>query len=255
DLLRFERLIADSRRAEPERAAETLREALELWRGPALAEFAPDPFAQVEGGRLEDLRLAAIEQRIDADLALGRHVGLIGELDVLTAEHPHRERLSEQLMLALYRSGRQADALAAYRRVRETLDEIGLEPASALQQLERRILNHDKELDAPRQRESATPEAEGVAPPAVRPTLIERKRVAVLFAAVATTNEAEEDPARTAAFFEHLHAEASAAIEAAGGTVEKGLVGALLAMFEETGSDDDDHVGRAVDAAQAVHER
>ncbi len=115
DLRRFERLVADARMADPERASRLLREALELWRGPALAEFGEEPFSRAEAGRLEDLRLAALEERIEADLALGRHNELAGELEALIAAHPHRERLRAQLMLALYRSGRQAEALEAYR--------------------------------------------------------------------------------------------------------------------------------------------
>src|SRR5436309_10440671 len=119
DLRRFERLLAAGRETlatgEAERAAHLLHDALALWRGPALAEFAFEPFAQAEIGRLEDLRLAAVEERIEADLALGRQADLIGELEALVAENPYRERLRGQLMLALYRSGRQAEALEAYR--------------------------------------------------------------------------------------------------------------------------------------------
>ncbi len=99
-------------------AAEQLREALELWRGPPLAEFAFESFAQAEIGRLEELRLALLEDRIDADLACGRHAELVGELEALVAEHPLRERLRRQFVLALYRSGRQAEALEAYREAR-----------------------------------------------------------------------------------------------------------------------------------------
>ena len=126
-----------------------LREALDLWRGPALAEFVNEPFAQIEGGRLDDLRVAALEERIEADLALGRHAELIGDLEALIASNPHRERLREQQMLALYRSGRQTEALEVYRNVRATLDEIGVEPGANLQRLEKQILNHDAAIDAP----------------------------------------------------------------------------------------------------------
>jgi DNA-binding SARP family transcriptional activator len=118
DLLRFERLVAEARGAAPALAAALLHEALELWRGPPLAEFGEEPFARVEAARLEELRLAALEDRIDADLALGRHADLVGELDALVSAHPHRERLRAQLMLALYRSNRQAEALEAYRAAR-----------------------------------------------------------------------------------------------------------------------------------------
>ena len=118
DLHRFERLVAKARGAEPQLAAERLQEALALWRGPPLAEFAYEPWAQGEIGRLEELRLSALQDRIDAELALGRAAELVGELERLVAEHPLSERLRGQLMLALYRSGRQAEALAAYRAAR-----------------------------------------------------------------------------------------------------------------------------------------
>ncbi len=149
DLLRFERLVDDARQADPERASRLLREALALWRGRPLAEFASESFAQVEGGRLDELRVAALEERIEADLALGRHAALIGELEVLTREHPHRERLRSQLLLALYRSGRQAEALEAYRQARAALDEVGVEPGERLRQLERAILTQNPALAIP----------------------------------------------------------------------------------------------------------
>ncbi|MGZ8782151.1 MAG: ATP-binding protein [Gaiellaceae bacterium] len=148
DLHRFERGAARAREAEPQVAAERLREALALWRGPPLAEFAYEPWARTEIGRLEELRLAALQDRIDAELALGRAGELVGELEVLIAEHPVSERLRGQLMLALYRADRQADALAAYRAARKTLvDTLGIEPGTALRSLERAILCHDPALD------------------------------------------------------------------------------------------------------------
>ena len=148
DLDRFERLVEEAGDAEPPEAAEKLREALALWRGPALADFAYEPFAQAAIGRLEEVHLLAVEMRIDADLALGRHAELVAELDALAAEHPLRERLRGQLMLALYRSGRQAEALAAYQSARSTLvDELGIEPGSALQEVERAILRQDRALE------------------------------------------------------------------------------------------------------------
>src|SRR5215212_7771900 len=245
DLIRFERLVKDGRAAlaagDPVSAADTIRAAIALWRGPALTEFAAEPFAQIEGGRLDDLRVAALEERIDADLQLGRHTELTGELEVLITSHPHRERLRAQLMLALYRAGRQSEALDVYRNLRATLDEIGIEPGESLQQLERQILNHDPVIEAP-----ALPIAEATAPA----TPLQRKRVTVLFAALAATNELEEDPEQTAAFFDRLHDEAAAEIEGAGGTVEKGLVGALLATFAG-----DDHAARAANAALATRRR
>jgi len=156
DLRRFECLVASSAADPPEIAAERLREALDLWRGPPLPEFTYQDFAQAAIARLEELRLVALEKRIDADLALGRHRELIAELDALVAEHPLREVPTRQLMFALYRSGRQADALAAYRSNRDRLvNELGLEPTSTLQELERSILRHDAAIGLP---PAATPE-------------------------------------------------------------------------------------------------
>ena len=149
DLSRFESLIAEARaRGDPAERSARLREALSLWRGEPLPELQGEPFAEREIARLEELRLAALEDRIDADLALGRHHELVPELEPLVAEHPFRERLRGQLMLALYRCGRQADALHAYRSGRRALvEELGIEPGPALQQLELRILRQDPGLD------------------------------------------------------------------------------------------------------------
>jgi YVTN family beta-propeller protein len=152
DLHRFERMAAEGRRAlaagEPDRAAERLREALGLWRGPALAELAYEAFAQPEIARIDDLRLSAVEDRIEADLAMGRHAELVGELQGLVDKHPLRERLRSHLMLALYRSGRQAEALQTYRDFRQTLsEELGIDPTPSLQNLERAILQQDPGLD------------------------------------------------------------------------------------------------------------
>lgn len=134
----------------PTRAAETLREALALWRAPALADLADVPFVEVERERLEELRLAALEQRLEADLTLGRHGDLVAELESLVSEHPYRERLRYLLLLALYRGGRQAEALEAYQRARRTLvEELGIEPAPELQELARAILRQDPALAAP----------------------------------------------------------------------------------------------------------
>jgi DNA-binding SARP family transcriptional activator len=148
DLHRFERLVAMADGAEPDVAADTLREALALWRGAPLADLAYEEFAQAPIARLEELRLVAVEKRIDAELALGAHGDLVHELESLVAEHPLREALRGQLMLALYRSGRQADALSAYRDARRVLgEELGLEPSPALQRLERAILSQDPALE------------------------------------------------------------------------------------------------------------
>jgi DNA-binding SARP family transcriptional activator len=155
DVTRCERLLVEGREALAQGratvAAERLRSALALWRGPALCDVAYEPFAQGEIGRLDELRIAIIEERIEADLALARHTDLVGELEALVAEHPLRERLRGQLMLALYRSGRQAEALERYRQARRALtDELGLEPSDALKHLQRAILAHEPSLEPPR---------------------------------------------------------------------------------------------------------
>ncbi len=157
DLDRFRGLLEKGRAAlaaeDPDTAAETLRDALALWRGPPLTEFAYDSFAQEEIARLEELHLEALEERIEADLALGRHDAVVQELEQLVRRHPLRERLRSQLMLALYRAGRQTEALQVYRDAQRTLaDELGLEPSPTLQQLERAILTHDEILRSPARR-------------------------------------------------------------------------------------------------------
>jgi DNA-binding SARP family transcriptional activator/streptogramin lyase len=154
DGIRFERAVEQGRAAlgagDPSRAAEVLRMALLLWRGPALADFAYEEFAQREIARLEELHLVAVLERIEADLALGRHEQVIGELEALAGEHPFNERIRAQLMLSLYRAGRQVEALEVYRVTRETLvDELGVEPSEDLRHLEQAILRHDPELGGP----------------------------------------------------------------------------------------------------------
>ena len=154
DSVRFERLTDEGRRAmrsgDPVVASRLLREGLGLWRGPAFGGLAALETIRVEAARLEEIRLAAMEERIDADLMLGRHTDLIGDLERLTSEHPFRERIWGQLMVALYRSGRQADALQTYQRGRELLgEELGIEPSAELQALEEKILLQDPGLRPP----------------------------------------------------------------------------------------------------------
>jgi DNA-binding SARP family transcriptional activator len=154
DLNRFERLAEDAGSAlahgAPERAAACLREALALWRGPPLADLAYEPFAAAPIARLEELRLAVVEQRLEAELGLGEHRRLVAELEELVGEHPTHERFTAQLMTALYRSGRQDDALAAYRSLRRALVEtFGIEPTPELSRLEQAVLSHDPSLDVP----------------------------------------------------------------------------------------------------------
>ena len=166
DADRFARLLERGRSelhaGEPAAAEASLREALALWRGPPLADLAYEAFAQGEIARLEELRLTCLEELFEARLALGRAAELVGPLERLVAEHPLRERPRGLLMLALYRAGRQADALAAYRDARRALaDELGLEPGRALQELERGILNHDPALDPVGQPRAAAETAAG----------------------------------------------------------------------------------------------
>lgn len=151
DVDRFETLVTGGRQAladdDPSAASDRLSQALALWRGDALSDFAHEPFAQSENARLEEARLAALEDRVDADLARGYDSAVIAELESLVRQHPLRERLQAQLMLALYRSGRQADALTRYQQARRHLvDQLGIEPGPALSELERAILAHDPAL-------------------------------------------------------------------------------------------------------------
>jgi DNA-binding SARP family transcriptional activator/tetratricopeptide (TPR) repeat protein len=163
DVARFRALHDEARSvaaSDPARARELLGEALELWRGPPLADFTYAPFAQAAIGRLEEMRIAAIEDRIAADMALARSSEVVPELEALIASHPHRERLRGQLMLALYRSGRQAEALEAFRAARAVLtDELGIEPGRELRELHQAILNQDPALDM-----TAAPSRAGLRP-------------------------------------------------------------------------------------------
>ncbi len=187
DVTRFERLVDEARGAGPLEASSKLRDALSLWRGAPLTEFANEPFAQAEIMRLGESRLAAVEDRVDADLALGRHADVVGELELLVARNPYRERLRRQLMLALYRSGRQADALASYRDARRVLtEELGLDPGPELRELERQILAQDEALSAPvrpteeRPLDAAVPDADVRRPPRRRRLLVLAAPVALL---------------------------------------------------------------------------
>ncbi|HEX4187753.1 MAG TPA: BTAD domain-containing putative transcriptional regulator, partial [Solirubrobacteraceae bacterium] len=153
DQRRFDEIVAEGRealaRGGAEQAARHFQNALALWRGPALAEFE-EPFAGLESARLEEQRLACLEDRIEADLALGRHGELVGELYALVRRHRYRERLRGQLMLALYRSGRHAEALASYQGFRRMLsEELGIDPSARLRELERRMLQQDASLEFP----------------------------------------------------------------------------------------------------------
>lgn len=150
DLEEFAALRTEAREAAPQLASAALHDALALWRGPALAELDGEPFGVAAAARLEEQRLGALDERIDADLALGRHAELVPELDALVVDHPFRERFRARQMLALYRSGRQADALSSYRSAREAfVDALGIEPGAELKALERAMLDQDPALAAP----------------------------------------------------------------------------------------------------------
>ena len=171
DAAQFEHLLGLGREAvglgEAERAARLLAEALSLWRGSVLDDLGPPEFANTEAARLEELRLDALDHRIDADLALGKHHAVIAELERLVVAHPFREPLHCQLMLALYRSGRQADALAVAASVRRQLaEELGVDPSPALRELQTAILRHDPALQLAAKR-STTPAMPGVPPSAL----------------------------------------------------------------------------------------
>src|SRR5262245_3892603 len=206
DLVRFERLATQAREAATAEArAKELREALALWRGPALSDLAYEPFGAAESARLEELRLTAREDLLDAELELGRHGDLIPEIEALIAEHPFRERLRGQLMLALYRAGRQADALEVYRTSRTfLLDELGLEPGVRLRELEQAILRQDPALDVP----------------AVLPSVEERLKTVTVLLCELVPSPADLDPERLRRRTVEALSEARAAIERHGGSVE-----------------------------------
>ncbi|MBA3262957.1 MAG: winged helix-turn-helix domain-containing protein [Thermoleophilaceae bacterium] len=254
DSERFERLLAEARSARtaaggPRAASELLGEALSLWRGPALADFVYEPFAQAEIARLEELRVATLEERIDDDLALGAHAKLVAELGALVREHPLREKLRGQLMLALYRGGRQAEALVAYREAHRTLDaEIGIAPSTALQRLQQQILAQDPALEVPtRPVREAPDEVEVGAPP---PEAL--KTVTVL--SVGPTAQADEDP-ETLRYLDDIRRDvASKAIERHGGRVERAEGHELLGVFGVPFAHEDDAL-RAVRAAVEIRDR
>lgn len=248
DASRFERLAAEGRSAlegdEAERASEVLRSALSLWRGDALAEFAYDDFARDESSRLTELRLAALEDRVAADLALGRHRSLVPELDTLTSAHPERERLHELAMLALYRCGRQSEALDHFRRTRERLlDELGLEPGPALQELERAILRQDPSLAGTAARVDAPEEHE------------RRRTVTALVLTVDVTAAELLDPETSAPLSDRALGVARAAAERQGAYVDEGAGKTIVALFGVPAVHEDDAsraLRAALDARDAV---
>jgi DNA-binding SARP family transcriptional activator len=255
DLGTFERLAAEGSAAlrdDPTAAASALREALALWRGPALAEFAYEPFAQTAIGRLEETRLGTLEKRIDAELALGPERDLVGELQVLVAEHPLREHFCEQLMLALYRSGRQAEALAVFQEKRRLLvDELGIEPGPALQELQRAILAQETALERQAFRTKDRAErAEAVSLVERRDWIESRKLVTFLVCdAVEATSTAMRPDAELVRRVRERYVETSTdVLTRHGGTVQRFVGDAAMAVFGLPVAHEDDAL-RAVRAA------
>src|SRR5438128_2455935 len=231
--------------------------ALALWRGPPLADFSYRRFARAEIARLEELRLGTLEERIDGDLAAGRHAELVGELEALVGEHPLRERLRAQLMLAFYRSGRQAEALEAYQEARRALvEELGIDPGRELRELHQAILNQDPALDLEDiPQEAAVERLATSAAPSPVPGLKERKLVTVLFAdLVGSTEIGENDPERFRLFLERFFEAMADEVQQAGGTVEKFAGGAGMAAFGAPTAHED-HAERALHAALAMQRR
>jgi class 3 adenylate cyclase len=243
DLGRFERLAAEARATEsPVEQAEKLREALALWRGAPFADLAFEPFAQIETARLEELRLAVEQDLIDAELALGHHAEVISKLETLIQQHPYGERLRGQQMLALYRASRQAEALEAYQTTRRLLDdELGLEPSPELRELEQAVLRQDPALAAPKAETARV--------------LPSRRTVTVLFAdLVDSTPLAEQlDPEALQTVLTRYFGAMREAVERYGGTVEKFIGDAVMAVFGVPKAHEDDAL-RAIRAAVDIHD-
>ena len=249
DLLRFEHLIRDGRAAasagDHSVVAELLRRALALWRGPALADFAYAAFAQGEIARLEELRVAVLEERIEADLALGRHQELVGELEAIVEAHPLRESLHASRMLALYRSGRQADALEAYGHARTLLlDELGIDPGSGLRRLEHAILEQAPSLDLGSTNASPEP-----SPPPVERRR-RRKTVTSLSCEVAFPwpEGTQADPEDSGVVMNEVFEIVRATVERHGGVLQGGPADRITAVFGIPIAHEDDAL-RAVRAA------
>src|SRR3954470_1800054 len=260
DSHRFERLLDEGRielaAGRPLEAAGALDRALALWRGAPLADLAYEPFAQGEIGRLGDLHSSAVEQQIEAKLALGRHAEVVGQLESLIAEHPYRERLRAQLMLALYRCERQADALQAYQDARTALvDELGIEPGERLRQLEAAILAQDPALawvepDAEPPSAPAAPPPRGAAAPEPLPARSVRRLVSIVFADLAgSTGLAERlDPESMHDLLDRFTQSCAAVIQSHGGSVEGFIGDAVVGVFGLSELHEDDAL-RAVRSA------
>lgn len=250
----FRRLLIEADGAAADQKAQLLRAALALWRGPALADFAYEPFAQRATATLEEERLVAIEARVDAELSSGRDAELVAELEALIAEHPFRERLRCHLVLALYRSGRQRDALARYRDARRALvEELGVEPGPELRGLEQAILRQDPALDlnsgtATTRRSEQRPVD---MPTAAHSWLAHRRQlVTVIFVDLSESAgvAGSADPETLRPVERRSHDVARAAVVAHGGVVEGLIGGTLVAVFGLPTAHEDDAL-RAVRAA------
>ena len=251
DAHRFTRLIDEARDAPAEVRSAQLSAALALWRGAALADFAYEPFAQRAITALEELRTQAIEDRIEADLAWGRAADLVPELEQLIRAHPFRERLHGSLMLALYRSGRQADALQACRDARSLLlEDLGLEPGPALRDLESAILRQDTALELPSTHHART------RPPGSPGSWLpqERRTVTVAVLDVAPSAHPDADAEAVGRLGAHCMRVAAEVLERHGGRVERELGDTLVAFFGFPVAHEDDHLRavRAVVEAQAA---
>jgi DNA-binding SARP family transcriptional activator len=238
DSHRFERMLKEARTAEPAAKARLLSDALKLWRGPALADVEETDFARVEAPRLDELRVAAQEDLIDAELELGRHTALVGELEALVTTHPTRDRFRGQLMLALYRCGRQTEAFEIFRAVRLALaDELGLDPSPELQELHRRMLNQDPLLDPPTEAADDAPARE----------VSELRLVTVL----AARPPAADDPEQLRRLLDETLASVRDALDRYGGALQRFGPEGLVAFFGADGPADDD-AERAVLAAREL---
>ena len=264
DSQRFEKLLAEGRSelagGHPEAAAAALTEALALWRGRPLEDLAYEAFAQREVARLEDLQLAAREQLVEARLALGGHAEVVGELETLIADNPYREGLRGQLMLALYRSERQAEALQAYQEARRALvEELGIEPSERLRELERAVLAQDPSLQLVEAPAAVEPPPAEPPPPEPRPEPAPgetaRRLVTILFADLAgSTGLAERlDPESMHDVLDRFGDVCGDAIERHGGSVEKFIGDAVVGTFG-LGEIHEDDALRAVRAALEMRE-
>jgi class 3 adenylate cyclase len=240
DAHRFERLAREARDSPAQQRVTQLREALALWRGPALADVQLEDTSD-EAARLEEQRVAAWEDRLEAELELGRHSQAIGELESFVSKHPLLERPVGLLMLALYRAGRQSHALDTYRRARETLvEELGIDPSPELQRLEQAILRHDPELDLPEAPRKRVPVSEPD----------RRKTVTILFADLVDSTElaARLDPEVLHRVLDSYFELVRRAVQRHGGVVEKFIGDAAMAVFGIPTVHEDDSL-RAVRAA------